>query len=261
MEKNLSQTALITGATNGIGLEFANIFAKNGINLILVARNETRLKTISGELSAHNINASFYAQDLARHENAQFIYDDLKTRNIRIDYLVNNAGFGINEQFIDIDWNKELEMYNLNMMTLSYFTKVFSKDMKQNGFGRILNIASMASFQPGPYMAGYCATKAFVLSLSQAVNHELKGSNVSISTLCPGVTDSLFHVVAKSEKTGMTKYLLHASPKEVAIYGYKLMMKGKSLGIYGLSNRLIVFSNRFISRRLTIYLSGLMLKK
>ncbi len=260
MKQPSSQTALVTGATEGIGLELTRIFAHNGFNLVLVARNESKLIKIAEELSAHPISVAIYPKDLSVLANAEFIYNDLQSKNIGIDYLVNNAGFGINDSFLEINWQKELDMYNLNMITLSYFTKVFARRMKEKGFGRILNVASIAAFQPGPYMAGYCATKAFVLSLSQAINHELKGSNVTVSALCPGVTDSLFHEVAQSKKTAMSKLMAHATPKEVAEYGYKLIMRRKPIGIYGLSNKIMVFTTRLTPRKMLTALSGKMLK-
>lgn len=255
------KTAFITGATEGIGLEFSKLFAKNGFNLVLVARNEARLQSIAQEISASKIEVRIYAKDLSVVENAKFIYEDLRAQNISIDYLVNNAGFGINDNFVDIDWQKESEMYSLNMLTLAYFTKVFAKDMVERKFGRILNLGSTGSFQPGPYMAGYCATKAFVLSFSQAINYELKGTNVTVSTLCPGVTDTKFHAVAQTESTLMSNFLSHATAEEVANYGFKLMQKGQSLGIHGLSNKLMVFSNRLATRNISTGLAGRILKK
>jgi uncharacterized protein len=255
------KTALITGASEGIGFEFAKIFAQNGINLILVARNETRLKEIAKQFSINKIDCKIYSKDLSNIDNAKYIYDDLKSQNISVDYLVNNAGFGINDNYVKIDWQREIEMFNLNMITLAYFTKVFAQDMVSRNFGRILNLGSTGSFQPGPYMAGYCATKAFVLSLSEAINYELKGTNVSVSTLCPGVTDTKFHSVAQTGNTILSKVFSHAQPDNVAKYGFKIMMKGKSLGIHGLLNRLIVFSNRFSSRILIISFTGKMLKR
>jgi short-subunit dehydrogenase len=244
------KTVLITGATEGIGLEFARLFAQKKNNLVLVARNEARLQEISRELCSHKINIKYYAKDLSILKNAEYIYNDLKENKIYIDCLVNNAGFGINGSFIDIDCQRELEMYNLNMITLAYFTKVFAKDMVSGNSGRILNIASTGAFQPGPYMAGYCATKAFVLSLSEAVNYELKGTNVSITTLCPGVTDTKFHSVAQTEKTLMSRLLSHAKPADVAKYGYNLMMKGKPVAIHGLSNKIIILLDKFSSRNI-----------
>lgn len=255
------KTALITGATGGIGLEIAKLFAQNGISLILVARNQESLQAIAKQLTVYPIEVRIYAKDLSVIESAKHIYDDIKANHLTVDYLVNNAGFGINDRFVDIEWEKEVQMYTLNMLTLAYFTKVFATEMKSQKFGRILNIGSTGSFQPGPYMAGYCATKAFVLSLSEAVNHELRGTNVSVSTLCPGVTDTKFHAVAQTEETGMSKLLPHASAEKVAQYGYRLMMKGQSMGVQGLMNKLIVFSNRLTCRKLVVVLSGKLLKK
>jgi uncharacterized protein len=255
------RTALITGATEGIGLAFSKLFADKGVNLILVARNEKRLQTIARELSSEKVSIRIYAKDLSIPDNAKYIYEDLKSQNITVDYLINNAGFGINDLYTDIDWQKELEMFNLNMITLAYFTKVFAKDMVARNFGRVLNVGSTGSFQPTPYMAGYGATKAFVLSLSQAVNYELKGTNVSVSVLCPGVTDTKFHAVAETENTWMSKLFLHASAEEVARYGYKLMMKGKPFGIHGLANKIMIFFNRIVPRNVMVVSSGIVMKK
>lgn len=152
-------------------------------------------------------------------------------------------------------------MLNLNMITLSYFTKAFACEMKVRGAGRILNISSIAAFQPGPYMAGYCATKAFVLSLSQAVNFELKGSGVTVTAVCPGVTDTKFHDTADSNNTFMVKLLSHASAEQVAEYAYRKMMKGKALGVYGFMNKLMTFSNRFVSGSAAVAVSSKILKK
>ncbi len=255
------KTALITGATEGIGLEFAKLFAQKGNNLILIARNESRLQTIAKELLSYKIDVKIYAKDLSIVDNAKFIYEDLKMNNISVDYLVNNAGFGINDHYVNIDWQREQEMFNLNMITLAYFTKKFAKDMKVKKIGRILNIGSTGSFQPGPHMAGYCATKAFVLSLSEAVNYELRGTNVRVTTLCPGVTDTKFHSIAQTRNTLMSKFLSHSTPEKVAKYGFKIMVKGKSLGVHGLLNKIMIFSNRFTCRRMLIAFAGKLLKK
>lgn len=254
------KTALITGATDGIGLEFAKIFAANHCNLVLVARNEERLRQIQQELGAKGITVSIYSKDLSIQKNAEEIYLSLKDQGVAIDFLINNAGFGIDAPYTDIDWEKEKMMLELNMVTVAYFTKVFARDMKTREFGRILNVASIAAFQPGPYMAGYCATKAFVLSLSEAVNYELKGTGVSVTALCPGVTDTQFHAVAKTEEVGMSRHLPHASAEEVAAYGYKLLSKGKAMGIYGVWNRLLVFSDRLVSRKFATACSAQLLK-
>lgn len=259
-QKVMMKTVLITGASEGLGMEFAKLFAGKGFSLILVARNEDKLQKIASELCSTHIQIAIYARDLSRIENAEYIYNDLREKNIRIDYLINNAGFGINSSYVESDWKKEFQMYNLNMITLAYFTKMFARDMASNKFGRILNIGSTASFQPGPYMAGYCATKAFVLSLSEAVNHELKGTNVKVTTLCPGVTDTKFHSSAKTIKTRMTKLLPHSSAEDVVEYGYELMMKGKPLGIHSIFNRVMIFFVRFIPRNLVTEFSGRLLQ-
>ncbi len=254
------KTAFITGASGGIGLEFARLFAKQQINLVLAARNKIRLKEIAEDLSKNKIDVLIYPKDLTKPENAVEIYEDLKSKNIIIDYLVNNAGFGIDGDYTEIPWEKELDMLNLNMITLAYFTKVFANDMKARGFGRIVNIGSTGSFQPAPYMAGYCATKAFVLSLSEAVNYELKGSGVSVTTICPGVTNTGFHDVAGTNDTLMARMLSRANPDEVALYGFNKMMRGKSLGIHGFMNKIMVFSIRLSSRSMVTALASKLLK-
>jgi uncharacterized protein len=254
------KTALITGASIGIGYELAKIFAKNKINIIVVSRNEKGLQEVVKELKGYGVEAGYYAKDLSNIENAEFVYTDLKEKNITIEYLVNNAGFGINGEYTDIPWLKEVEMFNLNMMSLAYFTKVFAKDMKQRKSGKILNVASTAAYQPGPYMAGYCATKAFVLSLSEAINFELKGSGVSITTLSPGMTDTNFHEVANTKNTILSKLFPHAKAADVARYGYKIMMRGKSSGVHGFGNKLVILSTRFSPRNMVTMVSAKLLK-
>lgn len=255
------KTAFITGATDGIGWEFVKIFAGQRCNLILVARNEERLRQIQEELSAaHGIYVEIYPKDLSIQKNAEEVYLSIKEKGTEIDFVINNAGFGIDAPYTDIEWEKEKQMLDLNMITVAYYTKVFARDMKARGHGRILNVASIAAFQPGPYMAGYCATKAFILSLSEAVNYELKGTGVSVTALCPGVTDTKFHAVAKTEEVGMSLHLPHASASAVAAYGYQLLQRGKAMGVYGFWNKLLVFSNRLVPRAVSTMCSAWLLK-
>lgn len=243
------KTAFITGATEGIGYELSQLFARDGYRLILVARNENKLSHMVAELAKKGIEADYYAQDLSNLNNAQLIYADLKRRGIQPDCVVNNAGFGTSGLYTDIDWEKELSMMQLNMITLAYFTKQFAHDMKEKGQGRILNVASTASFLPVPYMAAYAGTKAFVRNLSEALAFELKGSGVSITCLCPGVTESKFHQTANTVNTLQKARLLpQATAADAAAYGYKAMMKGKTLAIHKLGNRLSVFAERFLPR-------------
>lgn len=253
-------TALITGASGGIGFELAKIFAQKKVNLVLVARNEKRLAEIAEKFTRMGIHVSIYQKDLSVLKNAEEVYNDLKNKNMVIDFLVNNAGFGLHGDLTETSWQRELEMINLNMVALTYLTKMFASDMKKRGTGNILNIASTASFQPGPFMAVYCATKAYVLSLSEALNAELKGTGVIVSTLCPGVTDTGFHDVAKTVGTNLFNKYSHASAEEVAEYGYRLMMKGKSVGVYGFGNKVIVFSVRLSPRNMVTKIAEQLLK-
>lgn len=251
---------MITGATSGIGRELALLLAATGHDLVLSARNETQLNRIKEEAESRGVAVRIYPLDLSKAENAEALYHRLHEAQIPVDILVNNAGFGADGAYLDIPWEKEEEMFRLNMLTVAYLTHMFAADMKARSFGRILNIASIAAFQPGPYMAGYCATKAFVLSLSEAVNYELKGTGVTVSALCPGVTDTGFHRVAGTEKVGMSRYLPHASAREVAQYGYKLISQRQAVGVYGFFNRMLVFANRLVPRSVSVYLSARLLK-
>lgn len=255
------KTVFITGATEGIGLAFARLFAAPDCHLILVARNEQKLQEIATELTARGSQVTYYAKDLSTPGNAQGIYEDIKQKGFQVDDLINNAGFGIDAPFISHEWERERQMLQLNMLTVAYFTQNFARDMVAAGSGRILNVASIAAFQPGPYMAGYCATKSFVLSLSQAVHYELRKSGVTVTALCPGVTDTKFHDVAQSHGTGMTRFMSHATPEQVAAFGYRAMMKGKPVAIYGAANRFTVFALRFLSRKIWVATAARLLRK
>ena len=165
-------TALITGASSGIGLELAKVHASKGGDLVLVARNKLRLDELKTELeSKFKVKVYTIGKDLSLANSAQEVYNETKNQNIEIDYLINNAGFGDFGMFVDTDWNKELQMINLNITTLTHFTKLYLQDMVKRGSGRIMNVASTAAFQSGPTMAVYFATKAYVLSFSEAIDN------------------------------------------------------------------------------------------
>lgn len=243
------KTAFITGATEGIGYELVQLFVNDGYHVIMVARNEKKLMEISERIKASGGQAEYYASDLSQIDNAKRIYDDLQRRQLLPDCVVNNAGFGTSGQFTEIDWQKEQEMMQLNMLTLAYFSKKFAHDMKLRGHGRLMNVASTAAFESVPYMAAYGATKAFVLSLSEALAFELKGSGVSVTTLCPGVTESKFHATAHTINTlQKAKLLPQANAADVAQYGYESMMKGKTLAVHKFGNRFNIFASRFLPR-------------
>lgn len=255
------KTVLITGASEGIGYELSQLFANAHYQLILVARNEQKLNAMCETYTSNGIKCTYFVADLSIMSHVERLADKIDQLPFKIDYLINNAGFGIYGNSTELDWEKESAMYQLNMISLAYLTKHFSIQMTKNGFGRILNVASIAAFQPLPFMAGYAASKAFVLSLSQALNEELKKQNVYVSTLCPGVTESKFHNTANTEKKLLgASFFPVATTQEVAQYGYKLLMSGKNIGIYGLLNRIQIGLLRFIPRAFIVKIVGIMMK-
>jgi uncharacterized protein len=249
-------TALITGASNGIGLELAKVHASKGDNLVLVARNKTKLDELKVELEGkYKVTVYNIGKDLSAANSAQEVYNETKGQNIQIDYLINNAGFGDFGMFVESDWNKELQMINLNITTLTHFTKLYLKDMVKRGSGKIMNVASTAAFQSGPTMAVYYATKAYVLSFSEAVDNEVRDKGVTITALCPGATESGFQAVAAMEESRLVKGRKLPTSQEVAEYGYKAMMKGKTVAIHGVVNWLLANSVRFTPRALVVKLT------
>lgn len=252
----MNNTALITGASSGIGLELAKIFAKNKINLLLVARNEEKLKKIASELqTAHGIQAFVIAKDLSNYKTAEDIFEYCKINSIQIDYLVNNAGFGDYGKFHEISWERQLQMINLNITALAYLTRLFMPQMVQNKKGKVLNVASIAAVLPGPLMAVYYATKAFVLHFSEAIGNELSGTGVTVTCLCPGATETNFFNEANAKESPFVKGKTFISPKHVAAYGFKAMMKGKAVAINGMMNYLMVNSVRFFPRNIVVKVS------
>jgi short-subunit dehydrogenase len=246
-------TALITGASNGIGLELAKIHASKGGNLVLVARNKSKLDELKKELeNQYKVSVYIIGKDLSVFNSAQEVYDETYKQNIKIDYLINNAGFGDFGMFVDSDWNKELQMINLNITTLTQFTKLYLQDMVKHRSGKIMNVASTAAFQPGPIMAVYFATKAYVLSFSEAVNNEVSDKGVTVTTLCPGATESGFQAAAAMEESNLVKGRKLPTSKEVAEYGYAAMLKGKTVAIHGLMNWILANSVRFTPRSLVV---------
>ena len=249
----MNKTALITGASSGIGLELAKEFAKNSIDVVLVARNETRLNEIARELSTqYGIRVFVMAIDLSKPDAAAEIFQRVKKENLFIEYLINNAGFGDFGMFCDSDWKKLESMISLNITTLTRFCRLFIGEMKELKQGRIMNVASTAAFQPGPLMAVYYATKAYVLSFSGAISNELKDYGITVTALCPGPTLSGFWDAAVANDSKLVKWKKMPTSAEVAAYGYKAMMKGRSIAIHGCMNRIMVLSVRFSPRKMVI---------
>lgn len=246
-------TALITGASNGIGLELAKIHASKGGNLVLVARNKEKLDALKTELeNKYKIVVYTIGKDLSASNSAQEVYNETNQKNIQIDYLINNAGFGDFGMFAETSWEKELQMINLNITTLTQFTKLYLKDMVSRRNGKIMNVASTAAFQSGPTMAVYYATKSYVLHFSEAVDNEVREKGVTVTALCPGPTESGFQAAAALEDSGLVKGKKLPTAKEVAEYGYKAMIKGKTVAIHGLINAILANSVRFMPRKLVV---------
>ena len=244
-------TALITGASSGIGLELANLFARDGNDLVLVARNEGRLRQLASQLEGEfGIATRVLATDLAKPHAAQELVMTLNVHEVTIDALVNNAGFGLSGPFVTTDLDKELEMIQVNIVALTELTKLLLPGMVARRSGRILNLASTAAFQPGPLMAVYYATKAYVLSFSEAIADELRDSGVTVTALCPGPTDTGFAVAARLESSRLFNMAKPMSSAAVARVGYEAMKRGKRVVIPGMRNKLLAQSIRVTPRRM-----------
>lgn len=238
MEGNNRKTVLITGASNGFGLEFAKLFAKDNYNLVLVARSADRLKELGYSLQDEYQlqNLCIVQSDLSRPESPQEIYDELKQKGIKVDVLVNNAGAGLHGFFHETELERELEIIQLNIASVVHLTKLFLQDMVARNEGKILNLASIVSFMPSPLMSVYAATKAFVLSFTEALQNELKDKNITVTALCPGASDTYFFKRADAENTRAANGPL-SSPEEVARDGYNALMKGESRVVSGMMNK------------------------
>lgn len=243
-QQAFAHTALVTGASAGLGTEFARLFAADGHNVVLVARRKERLEQLKAELEkAHGISALVVAADLAQRRAVQQVFDAAG----EVDFLVNNAGFGSNGPFVEQDTDSELNMIAVNVGALVHLTRLFVPQMIERGFGRILNIGSLAGFQPGPFMATYYASKAFVNHFSEALSCELDGTGVSVTVSCPGPVATEFGSIAGNDRSNLFKGGA-ASAGDIARHAYDAMMKGRRMAIPGLKNKLMVQSLRVSPR-------------
>jgi len=253
--------ALITGASSGIGLEMARIAASNNMNLILLARNSEKLMQLRIELEEHYpIKVLAVGCDLTKPDTVEKIASLLNGRGIVPDILINNAGFGMYGPFDKIGTETEANMIQLNITSLTELTKFIYRQMRGRGKGRIMNVSSIAGFMPGPWMAAYHATKAYVLSFSEALAVEAKGSGVTVMALCPGPTKTNFENRA-SAGAGIKifqKSKNQPTAKQVAEYGWKSMMKGKTVAVHGRIFRWLLFLIRFLPRKLVVNMTGKM---
>ncbi|HLK54117.1 MAG TPA: SDR family oxidoreductase [Candidatus Angelobacter sp.] len=252
--KNERQTALITGASSGIGYDLAQIMAPD-FDLIVTARNQKKLEQLAQELEGrHGNHVHVIPADLARAEAPADIFGEVHRRGLHVDALINNAGFGSHGEFRSIPLEDELQMIQVNVTALTHLAKLALAGMIERKRGRILNVASTAGFQPGPLMAVYYATKAYVISFSEAIDSELKGTGVTVSCLCPGPTATEFAARAAMEKSRL--FLLgRMRSQDVARAGYKGMLRGKRLVIPGIKNKVIMESVRFTPRKLVTAIS------
>jgi uncharacterized protein len=252
-------TALVTGGSGGIGLELAKVLARNDFDLVLVGRNRDTLEAAAGQLEGKfAIRAQVFAADLARPEAPEAIFDFLQNENVPIEILVNNAGIGLGGEFADTKLERELEMIQVNIAALTHLTKLFLPPMIKRKSGRVLNVASTAAFQPGPLMAVYYATKAYVLSFSEALSEELRNSGVTVTTLCPGPTHTDFADAAEMGNSRLFHTFGIADPADVAKYGFDAMMHGKRLAIPGVKNKVVAQANRFAPRALSAKIARMM---
>ncbi|MCF7810762.1 SDR family oxidoreductase [bacterium] len=254
-------TALITGASEGIGLELAGIMAADGWNLVLVARREKILNNLAKDLSnKHSVQIEVIAADLNDNNAAQRIFDKIRKRNIKVNALINNAGFGYYGRFKDQDIDRIINLIEVNISSLVRLSHLFSADMVEQGRGRIMNVSSVVGFFPVPFFTVYAASKAFVLSFSQSLSKELKGTGVTVTCLCPGSTKTGFATAAgaKHIEKGFQNQMDSFS---VARLGYAGMMNGKTLVVTGLMNKLMTGMTRFLPRNLVISGAESVMKK
>lgn len=256
-----NKTVLITGASSGIGLELCKLFAKDGYNLVLVARNKDKLSEIASELrDKYKVSTKVILKDLSKSTSPEEIYTELQNEAIYVNVLVNNAGFGVWGNFQDIELSRTLDMIQVNLISLTKLTKFFLSDMLKSGEGKILNISSAGSFTPDPHMAVYGATKSYVLSFSEALAEELHTTGITVTTLCPGPTKTEFAKRANMENSwAYTLFVMDA--KTVAKAGYDGLMKGKRVVIPGILNKLFVLSIRFLPKNVIVRLSSYILNK
>ena len=239
------QTALVTGASMGIGYALAKIFAREGYDLVVVARSQDRLTEVAREFTdAYGVSVKVIPKDLSLPTASQELLEELQREVITVDVLVNNAGFAVHGFFLETDLSSELNMMQVNMVTLTHLTKLLVREMQARGTGKVLNVASTAAFQPGPRMAVYYASKAYVLSFSEALADELRGSGVTITALCPGATRSGYWARAKLEDTRLMR-VGKMDPEAVAEIGYRGLMSGRRVVIPGLRNTLLAWAVRF----------------
>lgn len=252
----MNETVLVTGASSGIGLELAKCFAADKSNLVLVARTTDALEKLAAELRlTHGVEAHIVTADLSLPESPAKIFSELKGRGINVDVLVNNAGFGLHGSFVDLPLKRQLEIVQVNIVALVDLTGLLLPGMLQRKRGGILNVGSVAGFLPGPHMAVYYASKAFVMSFSEALHEELRGTGVAVTNLCPGATESNFSQVARGKHT-RARRSKKMSAAAVAIAGQRAFRRNQSICVPGATNKFLASAPRTLPRAIVRRLVG-----
>jgi short-subunit dehydrogenase len=243
--------ALITGASRGIGRELAKQCASHGHDVVLVARSQDALEAAAGMIEGkYDVHATVIPSDLSNPDSPLELHAATITQGIEVGILINNAGFGLGGEFLETDLDRELEMVQVNVVAVTQLTKLFAPAMVKRRSGRIMNLASTAAFQPGPLMAVYYATKAYVLSFSEAIAEEMRNTGVTVTALCPGATATDFADTAQVSNTRLFQKLGVASADVIARAGYRAMMRGERVAIPGWRDKLMVQAERLTPRRL-----------
>lgn len=258
----MNKTVLITGASSGIGLELSKIFVRNNYNLVMVSQNEEKLKKAKAMVCKENnkVEILTIAKNLSEPSAPEQIFNYTQQNSIQIDILVNNAGIQVYGNFHDTNTEDTLSMMYLNMFALTKLTRLYVDGMVKRRNGKILNLGSTGSFQPVPLNSVYCASKAFVLHFSEGIGEELKGTGVTVTTLCPGATRTNFAKRANIEDIKLFRGNL-LKPSDVAEIGYKALMKNKPVVITGLYNKIMADSIRLMPRSIVTKIGMNMMKR
>ncbi len=254
------KTALVTGASSGLGADFARDLAARGADLVVVARRGDALAALKAEIeAAHGVSVRVETMDLGAADAGQVLYDRLAADGVAVDILVNNAGFGMFGKFLELPLERTEAMLRLNVMTLTALTWLFGNDMVRRGWGRIMQVASTGAYQATPAYAAYSGTKGYVLLLGEALNHEFKGTGVTCTVFSPGPTESEF-LKASGQKKNPYIRMVYMKSRPVARMGIRAMLRGKDSAIAGFRNQAAIFGTRLSARKMNTWIAGLLMR-